>query len=67
VSELLSLVTCVCESKNTVFSNLFKYGKQKPNTDSQTILTTEDVAAPDVTRNDSSDKGSGLPYNVTYM
>jgi len=43
---------------------LFKNGKQKPNTDSRKVLTTEDAAAPDATRNDSSDEGSGLSYNV---
>ena len=64
MSESLSLATCVCESKNTVFSTLFKNGKQKPNTDSRKVLTTEDAAAPDATRNDSSDEGSGLSYNV---
>jgi hypothetical protein len=67
VSELFSLVNCVCVSKNTVFSTLFKYGRQKPNTASRNIVTAENIAAPAVTRNGSSDEKSGLPYNVAYM
>jgi hypothetical protein len=67
VSELFSLVTCICESNNSVFSTLFKYGKQKPNTDSRKFLTAEDVAVPAVTCNDSNDERCGLPYNVAYM
>ena len=57
VSELFSLVNCVCEKKNIVFNTLFKYGKQKPNIDSRKILTTKDVSAPAVTHNYSSDVG----------
>ena len=67
VSDLFSLVNCVCESKNVVFSSLFKFGEQKPNTDSRRILKTENSAALVVTRNDSSGEGCGLSYNVAYV
>jgi len=64
VSAYSSFVNCVCELKKTVFSTLFKYGKQETNIDSRKILTAEDLSAPAVTRNDSSEEGFGLPYNI---
>jgi len=64
VSAFFSHVNCACELKNAVFSAMFKYGKQETNIDSRKILTAEDLAAPAVTRYDSSEDGSGLQYNV---
>jgi hypothetical protein len=49
VSSVFSLVTRVCDPKKTVFTALFEYGKQKPNTDSRQTIQAPTSGAPAVT------------------